>query len=195
MRNLVRTRQGPPCATRCGDGNLGRAKRRKSARFELGFNRRSNAGDGAAACATAPIWGENDAVPLSARRCCGRCTHRDSGRHLGLVVVTGGIRAKPGTGQTQSPNPARLRPPPDHPRSAGRARANRARRDARAAGRRIRRGHDADRKADRLRQRQRHLGQGLRHHHDVAEEDQNLSRQGRHQVRRPADDDLHGDRR
>ena len=39
------------------------------------------------------------------------------------------------------------------------------------------------------------LGQSLRNHHRLVQEGQKLSRQGRHQARRPADDDLHRDRR
>src|SRR6266567_935265 len=66
---------------------------------------------------------------------------------------------------------------------------------ARTARRRIRRGRRVDREDDRLCQRQRELGQSLRNHHWLVQKDQKLSRQGRPQAGRPADDDLHRDRR
>ncbi len=50
-------------------------------------------------------------------------------------------------------------------------------------------------KTDRLREGHRQLGQRLRDDHRLIQEDQNLCRQGGHQGRRPADDDLHRDRR
>ena len=68
-----------------------------------------------------PFQGENNAVPLSARRCCGRCIGRNFiGRNLGPGAVAGGIRAKSGPGTGTDPaakprtGPARRR---DHPRA------------------------------------------------------------------------------
>src|SRR6266702_3724880 len=74
-------------------------------------------------------------------------------------------------------------------------RTKRNRNRARTARRRIRRGRRVDREDGRLCQRQRELGQSLRNHHWLVQKDQKLSRQGRPQAGRPADDDLHRDRR